>query len=96
MKGLEKALKNTLLSMSTSAVTASTHVLEGIMEGIIADGAVNLEECKMLREWLIGNVGLTGNYAFDKLMELTSEALADGNVTEEESDEIIAVIKQLL
>lgn len=96
MKRLEKALKYTLDSMSTSAVTASTHVLEGIMEGIIADGRVNLEECRMLRQWLIDNIGLTGNYAFDKLMELTSEALADGVVSDQESDHIIAAIQQLL
>lgn len=95
MLRLEKTLKHTLMSVSTSQATAITHVLDGLLEGIAADGRVNLHECLMLHQWLKDNPGLTGNFAFDKLMGLIEHVMDDGEISDEESEEIIAVIKQL-
>lgn len=96
IKQLEKALKNALGHMSSNQMTASTQILSGILEGLAADGNICIDECHKLHTWLIGNAVLTGNFAYDKLMSLVDNALADGTVSAEDSDEIIAVIKQLV
>lgn len=96
MKQLEKALKDSLMFISTSHMTASTHILEGLMEGIAADGVVDLDECRKLQQWLNDNVLLTGNFIYDKLSALVNEALTDGIITADESDEMIAFIRNII
>lgn len=96
MRQLEKALKDSLMFISTSHMTASTHILEGLMEGIAADGQVDLDECHKLQQWLNDNVMLTGNFIYDKLSKLVSDVLSDGAISDEESDKIIAFIRNIL
>lgn len=93
---LEKALKNALGHMAANQMTASTQVLSGILEGLATDSTICIDECRKLHAWLIGNAVLTGNFAYDKLMSLVDNALADGTVSPEDSNEIISVIKQLI
>jgi len=96
MKQLEKALKDALMFISTSHMTASTHILEGMMAGIAADGLVDLEECRSLQQWLNDNAMLTGNFIYDKLSALVTDALADGKISADESDGIIAFIRSII
>lgn len=96
LKQLEKALKDSLMFISTSQMTASTHILEGLLEGIAADGKADLEECRKLQQWLNDNVMLTGNFIYDKLSALVSEALADNIITDKKSEEIITFIRSIL
>lgn len=96
MKQLEKALKDSLMFISTSHMTVSTHILEGMLRGIAADGQADLDECRKLQQWLNENAILTGNFIYDKLTILISDALSDGMISDDESRKIIDFIRNIL
>ncbi len=93
---LQCAVKNYLDTVSTSPITLSTQILNGIMKGIVVDGNVSEEECIHLRQWLYDNIYLSGHFPFDKLLGVIDDVLSDSIITEEESKYITSVINQLL
>jgi DNA polymerase III epsilon subunit-like protein len=93
---LQATVKNYLSIMTSSPITLATQILDGIMKGIIIDGKVTEGECRNLRQWLYDNIYLAGHYPFDKVIKVLEEVLLDGVVTQQESDGITAIIKELL
>ena len=93
---LQGAVKKYLDVVSTSPITLSTQILNGIMKGIVVDGAVSEEESTHLRQWLYDNIYLSGHFPFDKLLKIVDEVLEDSVITKEESEYITSVINQLL
>lgn len=93
---LQATVKNYLSVLTSSPVTLATQILDGIMKGIVIDGHVTEDECKNLRQWLYDNIYLAGHYPFDKLIKILEEVLLDGVVTQQESDNITAMINELL
>lgn len=95
MKKLREIIKYNLQLVSGSHSSSATQMLAGLMKGITADGEITISECQMLQSWLYDNIHLTGHFAFDRLMHLVENVLADGVVTAEEADEINQVIESL-
>ncbi len=93
---LQSAVKKYLDVVSTSPITLSTQILNGIMKGIVVDGNVSEEEGIHLRQWLYDNIYLSGHFPFDKLLEIVDNVLEDSIITKEESEYITSVINQLL
>ncbi len=93
---LQASMREYLDLVSTSSVTLATQILEGILKGIIADGAVAEDECKKLREWLYENSYLSNHFPFNRAIALVEKALADSVLTKEESDEIVITIHEML
>ena len=93
---LQATVKNYLNVLTSSPITLATQILDGIMKGIVIDGKVTEDECRNLRQWLYDNIYLAGHYPFDKVIKMIEEVLLDGVVTQQESDYITAIIKDLL
>ena len=96
MNELKELVKYDLQLVSGSYASSATQVLQGLMKGVAADGVVTVEECHLLRDWLYDNIHLTGHFAFDRLMATVETVLEDGELTPEESEEIAAVIRELV
>lgn len=71
--------------------TLSMQVLKGIVKGIEADREVNTEEAQELFKWMNENVGLKGNYPFDKIFN-TLEHVLENNIIDQEEEKILLEI----
>ncbi len=67
----------------------ATQELEGILKGIGADGIINVEELKSLKGWLELHDNMSGYYPFAELREITSQAVANGEIDPEVQVEIL-------
>ena len=67
-------------------------VLQGILEGIIADQKLNLEEVKVLEEWLENSSIAEDHFACRELQEKIHKILEDGVITKEEEIELSELI----
>jgi hypothetical protein len=66
------------------SVAANLARLEGILHGILADGAVDDQEIANLGAWLAANGKLAGLYPYDELCSMLAEIAVDGVVTDAE------------
>lgn len=65
-------------------VTSEIQQLEGMLHGIISDGAISDAELESLSSWLNSNEHLAGVYPFDEVYSLLLAAKEDGSVSEDE------------
>lgn len=65
-------------------ITSQIQQLEGMLHGIISDGAITDDELSSLNEWLDNNDHLSGVYPFDEVYSLLLAAKEDGKVTDDE------------
>lgn len=93
LQGIVRAYLNLV---STSPVTLATQILDGILKGITIDGEITEGECKNLRQWLYDNIYLSDHFPFDRTIEIVERVLADGVITSEESQEMTALICDML
>ena len=93
---LQGIVRTYLNLVSTSPVTLATQILDGILKGITIDGEITEDECKNLRQWLYDNIYLSDHFPFDRTIEIVERVLADGVITSEESQEMTALICDML
>lgn len=93
---LQGIVRSYLDLVSTSPVTLATQILDGILKGITIDGEITEEECKNLQQWLYDNIYLSDHFPFDRTIEIVERILADGVITSEESQEMTALICDML
>jgi hypothetical protein len=67
-----------------SVATADMQRLHGLLAGVGADGVVNEEELRGLREWMDGAEMLKGTWPYDEVDSLVTSVLADGRIDEDE------------
>jgi DNA polymerase III epsilon subunit-like protein len=85
--------KNEKQRLSTSSKSLLT--LNGILAGITCDNVLVDAEVKYLQSWLDDNDGLQGNYPYDKIYGIISNALADGILTNSEREYMLGLFKQI-
>ena len=93
---LKNTIKQYLDVLSTSVITLSTQILNGIIKGIITDDEITGEECEQLRDWLYKNNYLSGHFPYDKLFSVLEKVLEDNILSKEEAYEIKDIINGLL
>jgi len=71
-------------SIYWNVVSAELQILQGIMHGVLSDGAIEAEELKNLQKWIFENEQLTGSYPYDELSSLLVSVLKDGKVDSDE------------
>lgn len=96
LETLKSVITNYLDVVSTSAVVLSTHVLQGIIGGMMVDDEITKKECDELNKWLYKNSYLAGRPHFDSLVVVLQKILADGVITSEEEVEIKGLIDEIL
>lgn len=74
--------------------TLGMQVLFGILDGISCDNVINEHELNTLLGWLKAHMHLSGVYPFDNILAMINDILADGIITKEESDQLIATIRR--
>lgn len=70
--------------------------LKGLLEGIIADGAINLSEFDLLKTWINDHAYLAGNYPYDQLFKQLYQILEDNIVSSCELDSLMVLCNNLL
>ncbi len=68
------------------------HELEGLLQGIAADGNVSDSEIARLRNWRIANHEFASIAPFDELSKHVDRALDDGVLTPEECEDLLFVV----
>ncbi|MBE6984871.1 MAG: NAD-dependent DNA ligase [Ruminococcaceae bacterium] len=65
-------------------VTSKIQKLEGMLQGMLSDGAISDSELKQLNDWLNENDDLSGTYPFDEIYSLLLCAKEDGVISDDE------------
>jgi hypothetical protein len=73
-----------------SVATADMQRLHGLLAGVGADGVVNEEELRGLREWMEAAENLKGTWPYDEVDSLVTNVLSDGRIDEEEHRFLLA------
>lgn len=68
-------------SIFYNMVTSDIQRLHGILHGIMADNRIELNEVKMLEEWIADHEHLVGTYPYDELCSLVTVVLSDGKLS---------------
>lgn len=69
--------------------------LIGISKGIVADGVVNQAEAEFLQNWLIQSRQASDNPVIANLLEKVSAMLEDGVLDDDESRELLGVLRRI-
>ena len=91
--GRQFARQNGRQRLSESSQSLLT--LNGILSGITCDNLLVEAEVEYLQNWLNDNAELQGNYPYDKIYEIISNALADGILTSSELEYMLGLFKQI-
>lgn len=81
-----------------SRISASSQALlqlNGILEGVTCDNLLTEEEVAYLENWMEKNSSLRGNYPYDNIFNIISNALQDGVLEKNELDEMLELFKKL-
>lgn len=78
-----------------SANTQSLLMLNGILEGITCDNVLTPEEINYLSRWMHANEALKGNYPYDKIFSILSDAMEDGVLEAHELAFMLEMFQQL-
>jgi len=68
--------------------------LLGLSHGIIADGAVSLEEAQYLQKWLVANTAVKDNPVVSNLLVRINDMLADNVLETDEAKELFETLQQ--
>jgi hypothetical protein len=71
------------------------HELEGLLQGIQADGVISAPEVLRLRRWLAENEPYAWRHPFSELTTHLERVLADGVITTDECEDLLFVIGKL-
>ena len=91
---LRNYLLNELVRYSHCEETSGLLLLNGIIDGITADNAINDDEVRSLQLWLYNHQSLEGNYPYDRIFETVNSILEDGIITDDEKKELTNVFKE--
>jgi len=89
---ITEAEKEDLLWLGRKIVNGDLHqatksdmqILHGILQGIVADGIVNIEEIRHLQDWMADNEQLRKMWPFDEIESLLVSVLCDGKLDDSE------------
>lgn len=76
--------------------TSSIQFLSGLVHGIMADGELSDKEISALSSWVNANDFLAGTYPFDEIHGMLCAILADGKITEDERNQLMALFSNFL
>lgn len=92
LRNIVQAIRSSKLYNET---TLGLQLLEGIVEGISCDDAINEDEIFALRKWLEEHDYLNGVYPYDKIYCMVENVLEDGELGESEKEELAFAFREL-
>lgn len=78
-----------------SRIEKSVNSLLGLVEGISIDGKINDDEVHFLNLWLDDHRGVQSKHPFNELVPVVAEAIADGELSDEERQDILWLCERL-
>jgi hypothetical protein len=81
--------------MGRAELEKSVNSLLGLVEGIAMDSKINDAEIGFLQIWLDDHRINSARHPFNELFPVVEQAISDGDLTEEERDDIIWLCKRL-
>lgn len=82
--------------MQPSESTKQLAVLKALLNEVTADGELSEQEVFLLQNWMDRNLSLCGNYPFDKVFEIVSDALADGILEKAELQAMFQLFEKIV
>lgn len=79
-----------------AVATADMQRLHGLLAGVGADGIVNEEELRGLRDWMEGAENLKGTWPYDEVDSVVTQVLSDGRIDEDEQKFLVAFTSDFL
>lgn len=76
--------------------TLGIQIVQGILDGIIADEKINIKEIRNLEKWLKIHDYLTGVYPYDRIVKTVDNVLLDGILDEQEITEMKTIFNEIL
>ncbi len=73
-----------------NSITSTIQQLQGILHGLLADNQLSPVEIDKLNSWIEEHTFLRGTYPFDEVDSLLVSVLADGIITQDEINMLIA------
>lgn len=67
----------------------------GLAKAVVADGKVSTAEAMALHAWIMSNTEIITSHPFDKIAERIIKALEDGEISNEESSELMPMLEVL-
>lgn len=80
-------------SMYYTEINADIQRLQGLLEGILLDGRVNIDELKGLTRWLNDRSCLRGTWPYDDVCVLVEDVIADGRVDADEHRRVMTAFQ---
>lgn len=77
-------------------ITSSIQFLAGLLHGMLADNELADKEILALQNWVNANDFLKGTYPFDEIESLLCDILADGVITAEEKERLMAFMSNIV
>lgn len=81
-------------SPSAQCLDGATRRLHGVLQGVAIDGKVTAQEVVDLQEWLADYGDLRGYFPFDAAVAIVDGVLADGVVSDEERQDVLAFCRE--
>lgn len=77
-------------------ITSAIQLLEGMIHGIMSDGALSDDEIHILRSWVDEFDFLNGTYPYDEIYSLLISVLEDGKVDDDERNTLMAFFSNVI
>jgi hypothetical protein len=71
------------------------HELDGLLQGIAADGIITAEEIARLQRWMEANASYRHIHPFSELAERVDRAMGDGRLDSDECADLLFVVSKL-
>lgn len=84
------------MKVTYSDSTKALQALKQIIEKIMVDKSITENEINDLKFWLDNNSQLIGNYPFDKINNIVNQVLNDGQITDEEFNNLNMVFNEFI
>ncbi len=79
-----------------SRIDKAGNSLLGLLEGITTDKKISVQEFRFLRQWIADHEDVRHFHPFNELRAKVEEIMADGEITEDERDDLSWFCDQLL
>ncbi|MBR2845813.1 MAG: hypothetical protein IKF00_11440 [Solobacterium sp.] len=79
-----------------SRTTIALQTLKGIVFGIISDGKINEHEIISLKQWMLQNQELKGNYPFDTIFKEIEKVMEDNCLSLEEAEKLNGIFMRFI
>ena len=96
LDALRESIEDYLSHAAYQDSTMALRQLRGLLVGIALDGTVNIQECRLLYQWIYGNARLSMQSPYTRVYALAHRLLSGQSISPAQSKQMIALIDGIL